>query len=65
MNNITIEKYIVLVCGLRISAIFASEYDIIKVKYFFGSQVFDRKRGREIFGANAYDVNKLIKHLRY
>lgn len=39
MNNITIEKYIVLVCGLWISAIFASEYDIIKVKYFFGSQV--------------------------
>ena len=39
MNNITIEKYIVLVCGLRIIAIFASEYDIIKVKYFFGSQV--------------------------
>ena len=39
MNSITIEKYIVLVCGLRISAIFASEYDIIKVKYFFGSQV--------------------------
>lgn len=39
MNNITMEKYIVLVCGLRISAIFASEYDIIKVKYFFGSQV--------------------------
>ena len=39
MNNITVEKYIVLVCGLRISAIFASEYDIIKVKYFFGSQV--------------------------
>ena len=33
------EKYIVLVCGLRISAIFASEYDIIKVKYFCGSQV--------------------------
>ena len=49
MNNITIEKYIVLVCCLRIIAIFASEYDIIKVKYFFGSQVFDRKRGREIF----------------
>ena len=39
MNNITVEKYIVLVCGLRISAIFASEYDIIKVKYFFGSLV--------------------------
>ena len=39
MSNITIEKYIVLVCGLRIGAIFASEYDIIKVKYFFGSQV--------------------------
>lgn len=39
MNNIAMEKYIVLVCGLRISAIFASEYDIIKVKYFFGSQV--------------------------
>ena len=39
MNSITIEKYIDLVCGLRISAIFASEYDIIKVKYFFGSQV--------------------------
>ena len=39
MNNIIMEKYIVLVCGLRISAIFASEYDIIKVKYFFGSQV--------------------------
>ena len=39
MNSITIEKYIVLFCGLRISAIFASEYDIIKVKYFFGSQV--------------------------
>ncbi|ETK10847.1 hypothetical protein T231_02710 [Tannerella sp. oral taxon BU063 isolate Cell 6/7/9] len=39
MNNIAVEKYIVLVCGLQISAIFASEYDIIKVKYFFGSQV--------------------------
>lgn len=39
MNSIAIEKYIVLVCGLRISAIFASEYDIINVKYFFGSQV--------------------------
>ena len=39
MNNIIMEKYIVLVCSLRISAIFASEYDIIKVKYFFGSQV--------------------------
>lgn len=39
MNNIKIEKYIVLFCGLRISTIFASEYDIIKVKYFFGSQV--------------------------
>lgn len=39
MNNITVEKYIVLVCGLGIIAIFASEYDIIKVKYFFGSQV--------------------------
>ena len=39
MNSVAIEKYIVLVCGLRISAIFASEYDIIKVKYFFGSQV--------------------------
>ena len=39
MNNINVERYIVLVCGLRISAIFAFEYDIIKVKYFFGSQV--------------------------
>ena len=39
MNSIAMEKYIVLVCGLRISAIFASEYDIIKVKYFFGSHV--------------------------
>lgn len=39
MNNIAVEKYIVLVCALQISAIFASEYDIIKVKYFFGSQV--------------------------
>lgn len=39
MNNITMEKYIVLVCGLWIRAIFASEYDIIKVKYFFRSQV--------------------------
>ena len=39
MNNIAIERYIVLVCGLRISAIFAPEYDIIKVKYFFGLQV--------------------------
>lgn len=65
MNNITMEKYIVLVCGLRINAIFASEYDIIKVKYFFGSQVLIVNGGREVFGANAYDVNKLIKRLRY
>lgn len=65
MNNITVEKYIVLVCGLRISAIFASEYDIIKVKYFFGSQVLIVNGEERFFGANAYNVNKLIKRLRY
>ena len=65
MNNITVEKYIVLVCGLRISTIFASEYDIIKVKYFFGSQVLIVNGEERFFLANAYNVNKLIKHLRY
>ena len=65
MNNITMKKYIVLVCGLRISAIFASEYDIIKVKYFFGSQVLIVNGEERFFLANAYDVNKLIKYLRY
>lgn len=65
MNNITVEKYIVLVCGLRISAIFASEYDIIKVKYFFGSQVLIVNGKESFFWANAYDVNKLIKRLIY